>query len=86
MADNNSSFIALPSDVSDPVVLRRFLEKLVLELDRAFGNRGVQAFIATTETSPDITNTEDLKDYVDSSETELSVSSPFGIVTGVEDE
>lgn len=36
----NSTFIQVPSDLSDPIVLRRFLLVLIQQLDIAFGNRG----------------------------------------------
>lgn len=42
MAGN--TFIQLPPDITDTVVLRRFLAKLVEQLDIAFGNRGDGAF------------------------------------------
>lgn len=42
-----STFMQIPSDVTDPRSLRRFLDKLVQQLDVAFGNRGDGAF--TTE-------------------------------------
>ena len=49
MAGNsNKSFIQLPSDVSEPVQLRRFLDKLVQELDVAFSNRGTGGFASST--------------------------------------
>lgn len=40
-----SSFIQLPSNVDDSIQLRRFLDKLVQQLDIAFGNRGDNAFV-----------------------------------------
>ena len=33
-----SSFIAVPPNVTDSLVLKRFLDTLVLKLDEAFGN------------------------------------------------
>lgn len=36
----NESFIAVPANVEDPVILRRFLLRLVEQVDIAFGNRG----------------------------------------------
>lgn len=39
------SFIQLPSNVDDSIQLRRFLDKLVQQLDIAFGNRGDDAFV-----------------------------------------
>lgn len=40
----NSTFIQLPMDVTNPVELRRFLDKLVQQVDVAFGNRGDGSF------------------------------------------
>lgn len=48
MANNQSTFIQLPMDVLDPMELRRFLDKLVQQLDVVFGNRGVEADGGTT--------------------------------------
>ena len=45
MAGNKSTFIQLPQDVSEPLQLRRFLDKLVQQLDVAFGNRGDNSFV-----------------------------------------
>lgn len=38
----NESFVAVPANIEDPVVLRRFLMRLVEQVDIAFGNRGGQ--------------------------------------------
>ena len=48
MADN--SFIAVPPDATDnPIALRRFLLRLIEQLDVAFGNRGTDAFRRSSE-------------------------------------
>lgn len=39
-----SSFIAVPPNINDSLVLKRFLDTLVLKLDEAFGNRGSNEF------------------------------------------
>lgn len=44
----NNTFIQVPSDVTDAVLLSRFLNKLVLEIDTAFGKRGDNAFTQAT--------------------------------------
>ena len=44
MANNQNTFIQLPMDITNPLELRRFLDKLVQQLDVAFGNRGNKAF------------------------------------------
>lgn len=40
----NSTFIQLPMDVTNPLELRRFLDKLVQQMDVAFGHRGNNSF------------------------------------------
>lgn len=40
-----SSFIAVPPNINDSLVLKRFLDTLVLKLDEAFGNRGSNEFV-----------------------------------------
>ena len=47
MVGNKSTFIQLPQDIKDPLQLRRFLDKLVQQLDIAFGNRGTSPFVTT---------------------------------------
>ena len=48
MAD--SSFIAVPPDATEnPVALRRFLLRLIEQLDIAFGNRGSGAFNTSSD-------------------------------------
>lgn len=48
MADRKS-FIQVPPNVADATTLKRFLEKLVLQIDEAFGNRGDSAFLKEDE-------------------------------------
>jgi hypothetical protein len=64
----NSSFIQLPQDVSDPQQLRRFLDKLILQIDIAFGNRGNIAFATTSEIASDINSIQETLDYIISEE------------------
>jgi len=47
MANNQNTFIQLPMDVANPWELRRFLDKLVQQLDIAFGNRGPGGFASS---------------------------------------
>ena len=60
-----STFIQLPADVSDAVTLRRFLEKLVLQLDIAFGNRGDADFASGSEVDNMITNISSMQELID---------------------
>jgi len=60
----NSSFIQLPQNVSDPKQLRRFLDKLVLQLDIAFGNRGSSKFTTSKEVNSDIQSIQETLDYI----------------------
>ena len=45
MADNRYTFIAVPDELTESLVLKRFLDKLVQQLDVAFNNRGKGGFI-----------------------------------------
>ena len=47
MAGN--TFIQVPNDITSPIILKRFLGKLILELDKAFGNRGQVSFASNTD-------------------------------------
>ena len=42
---DNVTFMEVPPDIQDPLVLRRFLLHLLENLDRAFGNRGAAGFV-----------------------------------------
>ena len=42
-----STFIQVPQNIEEPQQMRRFLDKLVQQLDVAFGNRGDEAFVTT---------------------------------------
>lgn len=44
-----STFIQVPHDVVDAISLKRFLVKLVEQLDIAFGNRGTTSFLTQAE-------------------------------------
>jgi hypothetical protein len=44
MVTNHTTFIAVPMDVSDPQVLKRFLDSLVEKIDIAYSNRGNSGF------------------------------------------
>lgn len=44
----NNTFIQVPYDVTDSISLKRFLNKLILELDIAFSNRGNSGFTNMT--------------------------------------
>ena len=49
MAENRNSFIAIPLDLSDTNALRRFLARLIEQLDVAFGHRGTSPFLTSTD-------------------------------------
>jgi len=40
MANSKATFIQIPQDVTNPIELRRFLDKLVEQVDILYGNRG----------------------------------------------
>ena len=44
-----STFINVPLDITDPEELRKFLTRLVEQLDLAFGNSGIVTLSATIE-------------------------------------
>ncbi len=46
-----NTFIQIPSNLQENIILRRFLEKLVEQLDIAFGNRGSVQFTTDTTTN-----------------------------------
>lgn len=54
----NQSIIAVPSNIEDPVILRRFLSKVVEQLDIVVGARASEARVAITQ--------KDVDDAVDS--------------------
>ena len=56
----NSTFIQVPPNVTDPATLKRFLEKLILQLDVAFGNRGTNAFVTDSFLSGNLTSINDV--------------------------
>lgn len=55
-----SSFIQLPSNVDDSIQLRRFLDKLVQQLDIAFGNRGDDSFVTQTNYISGVSSIQEL--------------------------
>lgn len=56
----NSTFIQVPPNVTDAPALRRFLEKLILQLDIAFGNRGAGGFTQTITFQQGIVSIQDI--------------------------
>lgn len=60
MANKQSTFIQLPADVSNPMELRRFLDKLIQQLDTAFGNRGNNAFVSGQNFLSGVTTLQEL--------------------------
>ena len=48
-----STFIQIPNDISNDEVLKRFLNKLIEQLDIAFGNRGDNPFSTSSTISND---------------------------------
>lgn len=87
----NSTFIQIPNDVTDPLSLKRFLSKLVLQLDIAFSNRGSGGFadssyIKSTATSiqevvADINNLSNSFVLLDSSNIKEPIQYPSDVVT-----
>jgi len=48
VGNKQGSFIQLPQNIDNNLELRRFLDKLVLQLDIAFGHRGDSAFVSNS--------------------------------------
>lgn len=55
-----SSFIAVPPNINDSLVLKRFLDTLVLKLDEAFGNRGSNEFATVGGVNSEISSIQEL--------------------------
>lgn len=55
-----STFIQVPPDVTDARTLKRFLDKLVLQLDVAFGNRGNNSFATNTQVLSNVGSLQEL--------------------------
>lgn len=60
----NSTFIQVPPNITDGQVLKRFLEKLILQIDIAFGNRGAAAFTPSTSFQQSITSIQDIQQAI----------------------
>lgn len=50
-----NTFIQVPNNIDNSITLKRFLSKLVLELDVAFGNRGNNSFTTNASLSSVLT-------------------------------
>ena len=46
---NNKTFMEVPPDIQNPLVLKRFLLQLIQNIDIAFGNRGKEGFTKSQE-------------------------------------
>jgi len=57
---NRHTFIAVPSNVKDPNVLKRFLDKLVEQVDIAFNKRGSAGFATSTDLVSTATTVEEV--------------------------
>jgi len=68
MANNQSTFIQLPMDVTNPLELRRFLDKLVQQVDIAFGHRGSGGFASTIPLAEVINTLNEHSDRLDNIE------------------
>ena len=68
MAGN--TFIQVPNDITSPIILKRFLGKLILELDKAFGNRGQVSFATNTDLNRYLVSiTKQIEDIITEGET-----------------
>lgn len=57
---NKLTFIQVPANVTDAVTLKRFLDKLILQLDIAFGNRGNTSFATNNYLISNVSNLQEL--------------------------
>ncbi len=64
MRGRHSTFIAVPSDVTDSMVLKRFLDSLVQKIDIAFSKRGTEGFASSGELVSTASTIEGLRDDV----------------------
>ena len=75
----NSSFIAIPPNIDDPIVLRRILDKIVEVMDLAFGNRGNSKFTVSGDVTDEVNS---LNSYISSlyskSDGSTSYTAPVG--------
>jgi len=86
----NQSIISLPPDIEDPVVLKRFLARLVEQLDIVFGNKAGpqrqyvdQAQLGKQEDS-NLVRLLALSNRIAALENEVYDTDDYGIVTNVE--
>ncbi len=57
----NYTFIAVPEQIDEEIILKRFLNKLIEQLDVAFNNRGSGGFTTTD----DLSDSSSLLDIID---------------------
>jgi len=84
VANNQNTFIQLPMDVTNPVELRRFLDKLVQQVDVAFGKRGSGGFALGSSSE---TSLQAIIEVLNNHETRLDVIESIlpGVASDVED-
>jgi cell division protein FtsB len=57
----NTTWIQVPHDVDNPIVLKRFLSDLIEKLDIVFGNRGNDKYVSSSEFKTTATTIEGLR-------------------------
>jgi len=86
----NQSIISLPPDIEDPVVLKRFLARLVEQLDIVFGNKAgpqrqyVDQDQLGKQEDSNLVNLLALSNRIAALENEVYDTDDYGIVTNVE--
>jgi len=81
-----STFIPVPTDITDATSLRRFLMKLVEQLDIAFGNRGNSPFTQTNDTIGYIDTINNTLLQIQNSLNSLNnLQDDYSVLTGVRD-
>lgn len=68
----NESIAAVPTDVSDPATLKRFLDRLVEKLDIVLGYRGGDPYLTSDEQVNSLSELQDLLAKLKETNTELA--------------
>lgn len=68
----NESIAAVPTDISDPITLKRFLDRLVERLDIVLGYRGGDPYVTSDEQVSTISELQGLLAQIKTSNTELT--------------
>tara|TARA_R110002096_G_scaffold230859_1_gene420532 strand:- start:261 stop:536 length:276 start_codon:yes stop_codon:yes gene_type:complete len=87
---SNESIASIPVDLTDPILLRKFLVRLVEKLDVLYGYRGGDP-VVTSEQLQEILEArdavvEEIQEEILDINGNYTFNSPFGVLTGLDDE